>query len=294
MVSHLVVLCIAAVVTASAALDVDVWDRCDDWNATLVVRLPTGLCDAAGARLEVVGDVSRQAAPLQYRWSTGERTDAINVLTPGAYGVTVTDAHQCVLERVVEVPVFDVFAVTVTAHGTTCHGGRDGHVGALVRGRQPIRYQWSNGRTVEEQDVRAGNYSVTVTDANNCTASHTMTVMEPPPIYVELDVIDTNCVEAHTGSITARVIGGNRPYNRLGTNRTHEEAVWKMALRKHSNALQYENLRYFNNAPRDFTVTVESATDHQSVRGLVASSLPVGHYRVNITDITGCARRRPV
>lgn len=284
------VVLVLTILALTLGADVQVWDRCEDWNATLAVRLPTGTCGADGALLELEGDTAAQSGPLQYLWNTGERSATIRVFTAGLYAVTVTDAHKCTVERSVEVAPFPVFTVSISAYGTTCNGGHDGYVGALVRGQAPIRYQWSNGHATEEQTVHAGSYTVTITDARGCTAIRSAVVMQPPPIVVDVDVTDTECVEGHTGSITARVTGGNRPYNRLGVNRTLEETIWHMALQKDPEASRLEELRVANRADDDFSINLDPFTENEKVEGLRVSQLPVGDYVVYVTDTDGFVR----
>jgi hypothetical protein len=63
----------------------------------------------------------------------------------------------------------------------TCHGTNTGACDAEVSGgRPPYTYLWNNGATTGDlTDLFAGVYSVTVTDANNSTASGSVTVTEP-------------------------------------------------------------------------------------------------------------------
>lgn len=56
-----------------------------------------------------------------------------------------------------------------------CPGGNDGALDLMVtNGAEPFTYRWSNGATTQDlAGVPAGSYTVTVTDAKNCTATAT-------------------------------------------------------------------------------------------------------------------------
>lgn len=69
---------------------------------------------------------------------------------------------------------------SVTVSGTSASGGTatDGSLTAITDGGySPFSYQWSNSATgVSVSNLAAGSYTVTVTDANGCTASATAIV----------------------------------------------------------------------------------------------------------------------
>lgn len=61
------------------------------------------------------------------------------------------------------------------------------------------------------QNLSAGNYTVTVTDFNNCTATTTITLTANPPLVVNANPTNSTCGNSN-GSLIAGAVGGNNPY----------------------------------------------------------------------------------
>ncbi|MDB5267564.1 MAG: hypothetical protein JWP58_604 [Hymenobacter sp.] len=68
--------------------------------------------------------------------------------------------------------------LTASPTPVACPGGSDGALDLMVsNGAAPITYLWSNGATTQDlAGVPAGSYTVTATDANNCSATATYTL----------------------------------------------------------------------------------------------------------------------
>lgn len=103
-----------------------------------------------------------------YVWSTGETSQSIAVTTGGP--VTVQTTHQgcSATSAPVLISLYSVSNPIVTTNNVAiCQG-----TAATLSSSTAASYLWSNGSTNSSINVStAGNYSVTVTDANGCTAS---------------------------------------------------------------------------------------------------------------------------
>ncbi len=108
---------------------------------------------------------------------------------------------------------------TASSTNVSCNGGSNGSVLLSVTGgTSPFTYLWSNGATTSSfSDVPAGDYSVTVTDANGCTATANASVTEPQALSLEETHEGTTCNEAN-GLIDLSVTGGTAPYTYLWSN----------------------------------------------------------------------------
>src|SRR5690606_3508290 len=77
----------------------------------------------------------------------------------------------------------------------------------------PYRYIWNTGATTASiNNLSAGNYSVTVTDHNNCTITHSATITEPSLLTMTHDVSHVSCFEFSDGKIELTIAGGVQPY----------------------------------------------------------------------------------
>jgi hypothetical protein len=102
-----------------------------------------------------------------------------------------------------------------------CFGDATGSIDLTVNGgAAPFTYLWSNGSITEDlTGVSAGNYTVIISDANNCTANSSGVVTEPAAALVATTVITGSpCAGGSTGSIDLTVSGGTSPYTYLWSN----------------------------------------------------------------------------
>jgi hypothetical protein len=120
---------------------------------------------------------------LTYEWSNGANTPALENIGGGEYKLLVTDADGCQEEYnfVVNEPsevVTDVVAI-VPATGDEANGSVDISVSGGV---QPYQFAWTDaeGNLVSEhedlENIPAGTYLLTVTDANGCQGVHAFTI----------------------------------------------------------------------------------------------------------------------
>ncbi|MFK8163800.1 MAG: hypothetical protein AB8H12_15245 [Lewinella sp.] len=105
-------------------------------------------------------------------------------------------------------------AVAVDNAQTFCNGDATGELFASATGTPPFSYQWSHGATDSiASGLIAGTYTVTVTDADNCTAIGTGNVTEPNPLELTFTSLDALCNGGCTGEIDLTVSGGITPFS---------------------------------------------------------------------------------
>ncbi len=116
-----------------------------------------------------------QAAGMSYLWNdpAAQTTATASGLAPGTYEVTVTDVLGCDTTMSAFIGPQDAIAIaSLTAQDENCLGSGDGSATVTATGgTAPYTYIWSNNATTPTITVGSGDYSVSVTDANNCTAA---------------------------------------------------------------------------------------------------------------------------
>ena len=153
--------------------------------------------------------------PYAYSWSPiGATTAVVTGLAAGTYTVTVTDANGCteVLNSMVTEPS-PIFITFTTVSDVTCYGANDGYININVNGGTiGYSYLWSNAETsLNISNLSGGTYSVTVTDANGCTAIDGVSLTEPSPSGVIKGIVNFQSVHVTAGNVDLIKKNGNTP-----------------------------------------------------------------------------------
>ena len=164
----------------------------------------------------------RRHTRLYFAWSNGANTAMINNLSIGTYTVTVTDANgcTCVSSATITEPIELECWVTID-NEISCYGGNDGKMTVTAGGGTPgYTFAWSNGaNTAMINNLTAGTYTVTVTDANGCTCTKSMTLSDPPQLNCSVTINDhVSCFGGNDGKLTANANGGTPGYTYAWSN----------------------------------------------------------------------------
>ncbi|HEX2617893.1 MAG TPA: SBBP repeat-containing protein, partial [Flavobacteriales bacterium] len=110
-------------------------------------------------------------APFTYAWSNGQSAQTATGLVAGSYSVTVTDATGCTAQGTFTVTQPTVLSASTQTTLATCGNPNGSATANPTGGTSPYSYLWNEGSTTQTVNgLAGGNYSVTVTDANGCTA----------------------------------------------------------------------------------------------------------------------------
>ncbi len=157
------------------------------------------------------GVLTYSLAPLGINNLTG----AFTGLSPNTYTVTITDANNCTLSSIITItqpPAITL--VSLTAANVSCNNAQDGSISILCTGGTGIlsyNLQPTNVNNVSGQflALAGGNYTITVTDANNCTYTTIVAVVNPPILsFGTFIVTNISCFGNNDGSINAVAVGG--------------------------------------------------------------------------------------
>jgi hypothetical protein len=174
----------------------------------------------AGANGTIDLTVAGGTTAYSYVWSNGATTQDLSGLSAGTYSVTVTDANGCstTASRTITQPT--VLTATTASTNALCSGCNNGTAGVTPAGGTPAyTYLWSNGATTQNvTGLVAGNYSVTVTDANGCIVVKTITITQPSVFAASVTGTNVNCFGGNNGTADLTVSGGTTPYSYLWSN----------------------------------------------------------------------------
>lgn len=160
------------------------------------------------------------ATPYQYVWSNGGTGSSVSGLSAGTYTVTVTDGGSNTSTASVTISQPAVLATSVSSSNVSCNGGSNGSVNLSVSGgTSGYSYLWSNGATTQDlSGLLTGAYSVTVTDANGCTAMTSASISEPSALLASASGSNASCFGGNDGAVSLSVSGGVTGYSYLWSN----------------------------------------------------------------------------
>ncbi|MBL0343395.1 MAG: gliding motility-associated C-terminal domain-containing protein [Bacteroidetes bacterium] len=275
---------------------------------------------------QVLLNVNGGTAPYTFNWSNGQSTQNISNLSSGTYAVTITDANGCTstTNSVVSQPAASLSGTTTTTSNISCFSGNNGAINlAVAGGTSPYTFNWSTGATSEDLNgLSAGNYSVTITDANGCTAASSGIITQPVGALSTNINISQNipCFGGGSGAVNLTVTGGTNPYtynwsngqtiediNGLaagvytvtitdanGCNTSASATITQPSAPLSSSISANQPVSCFGGSNGSLDVNVNGGTfpysyvwnNGQTTQNIL--NLSTGNYTVTITDANGC------
>ncbi|MFU8844108.1 MAG: Calx-beta domain-containing protein, partial [Bacteroidales bacterium] len=216
----------SVIVMDAAGCDTEATFAISDSNGPEVIASKTDiLCSGDNNGSATATITTATAAPYTYLWSNGvthttnDLTHAITGLAPGTYSVLVTDANGCKSGASVIILSPNPLNLDYTKVDVACHSQYTGSIHLLVSGGTPAyTFNWSGpasySSAVQNPDnLQAGTYTVTVTDANNCQVSATIIITQPAEaLSATPTVSNVKCYGGTSGQIVLDVSGGTVPY----------------------------------------------------------------------------------
>jgi gliding motility-associated-like protein len=170
--------------------------------------------------------------PYEYSLNGGSFQGAgtFGSLVAGAYTVTVRDANGCtfVANATITQPASALQATVISQENVSCSGGNNGSVVAGGSGgTAPYEYSLNGGAFQSSGsfgNLPAGTHTVTVRDANLCTANASFTITEPAVLAIISEVTNASCPDVADGGIEITITGGTQPYSVLWSDGNTSES----------------------------------------------------------------------
>jgi gliding motility-associated-like protein len=274
-------------------------------TTTIIVTQPTSLITASvittpiscfGGTATVTVSATGGTAPY-----IGTGTFSV---VAGTYTYTVTDANLCTSTTtlVVSQPLLLTINATITSP-ILCSGG-SAVVG--ISGNGGTAPYIGTGLV----SVIAGVYSYTITDANGCSASTSINVIQPTVLSVAILGQDVVCFGANNGQASTNVIGGTANYSYLWSNSSINNNIiglspgsYSVIVTDANGCVAYDTV-LINEPPQllasstlvspilcnggTAAVNVTATGGVGPYFGVGISNLPAGTNNIIVTDMNGC------
>ena len=165
--------------------------------------------------------------PYSFTWMPGgQTTQTVNNLNPNTYSLTVFDAGTgCTSTATTLFTSLIPLTGNINSGSLTCHGVSTGSANAtnLAGGSGTEHYLWSNGinsyTVPNPQNLSAGNWSATVTDAlTGCQVFSVLAISQPPALTLNIAANTlTNCAGTNI-VLTGTNSGGTLGFTYTWTN----------------------------------------------------------------------------
>lgn len=201
-----------------------------EFTETVTVTEPEAITlDAAVVDVTCNGDddgsidltVTGGSGDYTFAWSNGADTEDIDGLDGGDYGVTVTDGNGCIAELTVTIDeASSLEVVSLEVNNLLCFEDNTGSISLDVTGgTPPYTYLWSNGgENASIEELAAGTYSGTLTDAEGCTISTgQITITQPELLTCEVEVLQEPD-QGDNGALIVNTEGGTGAYTYAWSN----------------------------------------------------------------------------
>jgi gliding motility-associated-like protein len=157
---------------------------------------------------------------FSYQWdaaTNNQSTSNATNLSVGNYNVTATDLNGCTVAGNITVTQPDFLVVSVATSDVVCFGENNGYAIATASGgTTTYNYTWSNNGSLNNSNNRGlsiGNYGLTVTDINNCTANTSFIINEPSLLVTDTTTRPATCFETPDGFAAVIASGGIGNYS---------------------------------------------------------------------------------
>jgi len=159
-------------------------------------------------------NVSGGTSPITYLWSNGDTTSSLINLTSDTYSLLVNDSNGCQISETIQILQPTQLLNSLTSSSPTCFGFANGSILSQTSGSvPPYTYTWDNGDTTQHLiNITSGQYSVVISDSNNCLLYDTIVLTQPTAMLVVDSSTNVSCFGFANASVTFSLSGGSPSY----------------------------------------------------------------------------------
>ncbi|MFH1320863.1 MAG: gliding motility-associated C-terminal domain-containing protein [Bacteroidota bacterium] len=183
----------------------------DNSGPVITLSFTPLICNGVTAGTATTTVISGDNPPFYFLWDDGQTSSTASGLSAGTISVTVTDLYNCVATGTVTVTEPDLLEVINYNDPEICYGENTPFYVMTLGGTGAYTYSWDNN--LPDTNVHTVSplittiYNVTVTDANGCTASQSVTVTVKPPLSVTAP--DVTICDSEDAFLSASGSGGD-------------------------------------------------------------------------------------
>ncbi|HMR47300.1 MAG TPA: gliding motility-associated C-terminal domain-containing protein [Bacteroidia bacterium] len=246
-------------------------------------------------------------------------------LVSNNYYLIVKDSKNCrTLNQVNIADLTGPQIISLTTANVSCFGLQDGTVQITTTGGNGTLSFSTNNFITQQTDtffnsLLPGNYTVYVSDTNNCKANHSFTISQPTPIQNNITSAQPTCSGYNNGSLHVIANGGTPPYDILWSSGSTDFNLSGIASGQYlftvtdaNNCNKSDSIYLSSPTALAANHTTQNGTCSGSANGSAwvsvaggtppyqynwspiagntnyANALPAGLYMVDITDKNGC------
>jgi len=197
----------------------------------------THIC-ASGQTGAIDLSVSTSSGTLTFAWSTGATTEDVSGLSAGTHAVTISNGNCAMTNHFsIEQPEWELEGEVSPAF---CKN-ENGMIDLKIEGNAgPLSFQWNTGATTEDiDDLEAGTYSVTATDAFGCSRIGGPFEVEEANSDLNISIVSVQGstgsgtpdfpIDLHNGSINIQITGSFSPFSVQWSNGATTEDIDHLA-----------------------------------------------------------------
>ena len=245
-------------------------------------------------------------------------------LIANSYSIIVKDANDCILIS----PTYNIteplttLSAGLTTENLLCFSDTGSVILTVGGGTFNYSFIWSNGALTQNlYGVGSGNYSVDISDGNDCMLTKNTIITEPSEIISSpLPIItDLKCYQDETGSIDISIIGGTPGYTYAWDNGDTTSDINNLSIGTYEITVTDDNdcpyvasfiveepdllavsynqthVDCYGNSTGEIDVNVSGGTATYTYGWSNLSndedllSIPSGNYNLSVTDLNNCS-----